>query len=163
MTICECDVTRVTFGWEGPGGAKVNIWGVVGSQSHSLRQLSRIIMLFQLAKKWILPCLRKPQISPPTHKMFFSKFLKVISNPQTRNGRGPNLWTYIVRTTPHSPLACCSLPFPCRCRLDLFHTIWKPFSQMQNPNVVFQMDGVQAVPPLRRPYCAKKGHLWSSG
>ena len=96
----------------------------------------------------------------PTHKMFF---FADFCDPQTRNGRGPNLWKYIVRTTPHSPLACCSLPFPCRCRLDLFHTIWKPFSQMQNPNVVFQMDGVQAVPPLRRPYCAKKGHLWSSG
>ena len=73
----------------GPGGAKVNIWGVVGSQSHSLRQLSRIIMLFQLAKKWILPCLRHLFCN-------FDKFILKIKNWTNARSIFIDIWTSVI-------------------------------------------------------------------
>ena len=72
-------------------------------------------------------------------------------------------------STHPSPPACCSLPFPSRCPSDLFHTNTRIcFTQMLNnlelflsnaksERGVFQMFGVQAVPPLPAPHCAKKG------
>ena len=48
------------------------------------------------------------------------------------------------------------------CLTQMLNNLEPFLSNAKSERRVFQMFGVQALPPLPSPHCAKKGHLWSS-
>ena len=85
----------------------------------------------------------------------WSKFMRfILANPQP-------LPVALYHFRPGVPQICFTQILKI-CLTQMLNNLEPFLSNAKSERRVFQMFGVQALPPLPSPHCAKKGHLWSS-